>query len=334
MVSIIVPVYKAEPFLDECIKSIIAQTYKEWELLLVDDGSPDRCPQICDSWSELDIRIKTFHKKNGGVSSARNVGLENAKGEYVFFVDSDDTIPQNALEILQKKTIENNSDLTIGGFCFQYGSKKLPHISRLKKGKDLFEHILPDIIDDGTLSGFLFGSVCGGLYKLDLINRSHIRFIEGLKNNEDGLFNFNYALCAKSFYVVDEEVYNYRQDELPSKPNRKNENFGEKVFELLDKQTWDKRKYDYDKQKARRSVTLAWWDILHFAKEYPFLKSIAFIHSKTSHSSVREGLKYMRPKKMNLYKRVVYYLIKYKMSTLFYFILRFVMPVMQKRVVR
>lgn len=334
LVSIIVPVYNVETFLNECVKSVISQTYKEWKLLLVDDGSLDRCPEMCDSWTEIDSRIKTLHKKNGGVSSARNVGLDNAKGVYVFFLDSDDTLPPNAIEVLLKKAMEYNADLTLGSFCFQYKSKKLPHSSRMKEGEGLFEQILPDFIDDGTLSGFLFGSVCGGLYKRDVINSLHVRFMEGLKNNEDGLFNFNFALCAKSFYIIDEIVYNYRQDELPTKPNRMNENFGEIVFNYLDRLNWNKEKYAYNIQKMRRGVTLAWWDILHFTKDYPFYKSIAFIYNKMSHPSVREGLNFMKTEKMNIYKRVVYYLIKYKMCVSFYLLVKFVIPIMQKRLVR
>ena len=92
LVSVIVPIYKVEDYLDECVKSIVDQTYKNIEIILVDDGSPDHCPQKCDKWAKKDLRIRVVHKQNGGLSSARNAGLDVAKGEYIAFVDSDDFI--------------------------------------------------------------------------------------------------------------------------------------------------------------------------------------------------------------------------------------------------
>lgn len=98
-VSIIIPVYKAEKCLKRCIESVLNQTYKDWELLLIDDGSPDRSGDICDEYTKRDNRIRVFHKNNGGVSSARNLGLDNVNGEYVTFVDSDDLIDLNTLNV-------------------------------------------------------------------------------------------------------------------------------------------------------------------------------------------------------------------------------------------
>ena len=92
LISIIVPVYKVEKYIDRCVESIINQTYKNIEIILVDDGSPDNCPKICDEWAKKDKRIRVIHKENRGVSSARNVGIDVAKGKYIGFVDSDDYI--------------------------------------------------------------------------------------------------------------------------------------------------------------------------------------------------------------------------------------------------
>lgn len=334
MISIIIPVYKAETFFDECVSSILAQSYGDFELILVDDGSPDKCPELCDKWAATDSRIKVIHKPNGGVSSARNSGLEIASGDYICFVDSDDTLPENGLHILMKSIEQRNVEVVFGAFQFQYGDRLLPHASRLSEGKYQFKDVLKNFIDDGTLSGFLLGSTCAALYKREIILKNHLRFVEGLKNNEDGLFNFELALFANSFAVINTPVYNYRQDNAPSKPNRMNENFGEKVFDILDMKEWPKDKYEYDIQKARRKVTLAWWDILHFATDYPFFKSIAFIHRNISKIEVKKGMKYMQYRNMNLYKRIIFYLMKYRLCFTFYFLLKYVMPVMQKRVAR
>lgn len=334
MISIIIPVYKAETFFDECVSSILAQSYGDFELILVDDGSPDKCPELCDKWAATDSRIKVIHKPNGGVSSARNSGLEIASGDYICFVDSDDTLPENGLHILMKSIEQRNVEVVFGAFQFQYGDRLLPHASRLPEGKYQFKDVLKNFIDDGTLSGFLLGSTCAALYKREIILKNHLRFVEGLKNNEDGLFNFELALFANSFAVINTPVYNYRQDNAPSKPNRMNENFGEKVFDILDMKEWPKDKYEYDIQKARRKVTLAWWDILHFATDYSFFKSIAFIHRNISKIEVKNGMKYMQYRNMNLYKRIIFYLMKYRLCFTFYFLLKYVMPVMQKRVAR
>lgn len=110
-ISIIVPVYRVENYLDRCIKSILNQTFTDFELILVDDGSPDRCPQKCDDWCKVDKRIKVIHKENGGLSSARNAGLEAAKGEYIGFVDSDDWITCDMYELLYRLAKKYKADI-------------------------------------------------------------------------------------------------------------------------------------------------------------------------------------------------------------------------------
>ena len=112
-ISIIVPVYKVERYLENCIESIINQTFKDFELILVDDGSPDRCGLICDNYAKKDERIKVIHKKNEGLSAARNSGIQIAKGEYIAFVDSDDCINKNMYETLYDTAIENKSDIVV-----------------------------------------------------------------------------------------------------------------------------------------------------------------------------------------------------------------------------
>ena len=100
LISVIVPVYKVEQYLDRCVQSVVNQTYKNLEIILVDDGSPDNCPAMCDAWAEKDSRIRVNHKENGGVSSARNTGLDTATGDYITFVEADDWIESDMLEFL------------------------------------------------------------------------------------------------------------------------------------------------------------------------------------------------------------------------------------------
>lgn len=115
VISVIVPVYKVEKYLERCITSILNQTFNDFELILIDDGSPDLCGRICDKWAQLDNRIKVIHKNNGGLSSARNAGLDIASAEYVIFVDSDDWIPEDALEYLYTFITRTNADFVIAG---------------------------------------------------------------------------------------------------------------------------------------------------------------------------------------------------------------------------
>lgn len=122
MVSVIVPVYKVEKYLNRCIESLVKQTYENLEIILIDDGSPDRCPEICDEWAEKDTRIKVLHKKNMGVYLARQSGIECANGKYVTFVDSDDWIDNDYVEYMFNLLIKNNADIVGVGsyYCSEW----------------------------------------------------------------------------------------------------------------------------------------------------------------------------------------------------------------------
>ena len=111
MISVIVPVYKVEDYLDQCVQSIVSQTYTDLEIILVDDGSPDNCPAICDAWAGRDSRIKVIHKENGGAADARNIGLSYAHGDFIAFVDSDDMIHATMYQRLLEVLLKTKSDI-------------------------------------------------------------------------------------------------------------------------------------------------------------------------------------------------------------------------------
>lgn len=125
LISIIVPIYNVERFLDRCVQSIINQTYKNLEILLIDDGSPDDCPNIAAQWARKDYRVKVYHKSNGGLSDARNYGLDRAKGEYIAFVDSDDYIEPEMYEIMIKGILDNQCELACCGRYYTNDSKNI-----------------------------------------------------------------------------------------------------------------------------------------------------------------------------------------------------------------
>ena len=332
MISVIVPVYNAESYLAECIDSVLKQTYSDFELILVNDGSIDDSLKICKSYE--DKRIIVIDQANAGVSSARNAGIEQSKGEYICFVDSDDTLPNDSLYTLYNEVITSRTDAVIAPFQYQYGNTYLPHALRQKVGVYSYRDVLSDFIDDGTLSGFYIGSVCSALYKKSLIDSNGIHFVEGLKNNEDGLFNFEYALAASNFSVIDSVAYNYRQDQSIGKPSRFNENFGDKVFSYLENKQWNKSIYDYDIQKARRYVTLLWWDIYHFLPNASFLEGYKFIHQGLLRQNVSKGFHFMNVKRMNFYKKIIFYLMRYKMIFLLLCTVKYFIPLLKTRLSR
>ena len=140
LISVIVPIYKVEAYLDRCICSIVEQTYQNLEILLIDDGSPDRCPDLCDAWAQRDPRIRVIHKKNGGLSDARNAGIEVAKGEWLSFVDSDDYIMPQMYQRLLSVCLENQADIAVSSFFFTYGAQKKSLKSTMPCHQHVFSH--------------------------------------------------------------------------------------------------------------------------------------------------------------------------------------------------
>lgn len=166
LVSVIVPIYGVELYLDNCIKSIIRQTYKNLEIILVDDGSPDRCGSICDSYAEKDIRIKVIHKENGGLSDARNTGIKIAKGDYITCIDSDDYVSNDYIEYLLYKIQENNADMSICG---------LIKTAKTNESKQEDHNITKEYTSEEALAVMLYAcefttSACGKLYRKELFD--------------------------------------------------------------------------------------------------------------------------------------------------------------------
>ena len=162
LISIIVPVYKVEKYLRRCVDSILSQTYQNIEVLLIDDGSPDSSGDICDKYSEKDPRVRVFHKENGGVSSARNMALDIARGEYVSFIDSDDFIQNNTFEVLIKELLNNSADAIRFAYYITYSDDKnaFPaEVSNDIRVIDNREQFLNDLHYDGHKAAFIANKV-------------------------------------------------------------------------------------------------------------------------------------------------------------------------------
>lgn len=204
-ISVIVPVYKVEPYLDKCVSSIVNQTYTNLEIILVDDGSPDNCPAMCEAWAEKDSRIRVIHKTNGGLSDARNAGMTVATGELMAFVDSDDWIAPDMYEYLYQRLTEDNSDIAACGVQMVWEDKKLCRMLT-RAGSCVLnqEEAMRAIIEESWLKQ----PVWYKLYKTDLIR--DILFPMG-KCHEDVFWSYQAVGSAKKVSVLDHVGYYYLQ---------------------------------------------------------------------------------------------------------------------------
>lgn len=207
--SIIVPVYKVESYLRRCVDSILAQTFTDFELILVDDGSPDGCPAICDEYAEKDSRVKVIHKENGGLSDARNAGLDIAQGEYIGFVDSDDWIHPEMYEVLYDHANRERADIAqIKLLQFLDGTEPLDISIEGQKTESLI-FTNQQLVDEYYTSRYAVNcTVCNKLYRKEIF--SHIRFPVGCYY-EDSAIELRTYEAANKIVVTPIPLYYYRQ---------------------------------------------------------------------------------------------------------------------------
>lgn len=208
LISVIVPVYNVENYLDRCVESIVNQTYTNLEIILVDDGSPDNCPMMCNDWEKRDSRIKVIHKENGGVSSARNRGLDVAKGDYIAFVDSDDYLEKEAIKIFFYSISCNDYDICICNVNNVNHNGEIIDSTEYGRCELFREEILPTFLEATVFDSY---SVWDKLYKTDLIRKNNLLFDEEKRLGED--YSFNY-LCFKEstkIIAITDALYNYFQ---------------------------------------------------------------------------------------------------------------------------
>lgn len=211
--SIIVPVYKVENYLDKCISSIANQEYENYEIILVDDGSPDRCPQICDKWAKKKEYIKVVHKKNGGLSSARNAGMRHARGEYILFVDSDDYWNNSSALSMIAKTIQRAKEVDVIVFdnidysCISQKSV----ICNRKYDIEFMENADKNDVLKYLFANNLFpGAAWVTVIRREFLLKNKIEFIEGIKA-EDIDWLLNVFLHAEKFSALNQAFYVYRK---------------------------------------------------------------------------------------------------------------------------
>lgn len=240
-ISVIIPIYKVENYLKECLNSVVNQTYTNLEIILVDDGSPDNCPQICEDYASKDKRIKVIHKENGGLSSARNAGLEIATGEYIAFVDSDDWLELDMYELLLDELLKSNADVSICNPIFE-GKGKNNLCSNRTRVIDNKEEIF------SLLTSNIRFEVWNKLFRKTVV--SDTRFIIG-QVYEDLNFDRNVFSQVNRIVYIDKSKYHYRVN----RPGSTNSSFNpnrlcafqeiDQYFTYFDEMKWDipRRRY-------------------------------------------------------------------------------------------
>lgn len=208
LISLIVPVYKVEKYIRRCVDSLINQTYKNLQIILVDDGSPDQSGAICDEYAKLDSRVMVIHKENGGVSSARNVGLDNASGEYIGFIDADDYVDVDMYEVLYNNLNSCDADISMGIYALQNSSGEfIPHYN----GDSIEVLDKAQAIEEMLRQVKYTCSLCDKLFSADLVGGT--RFDENISHNEDLLFVYQLMKNAGKAVYMPKPMYYYCNNE-------------------------------------------------------------------------------------------------------------------------
>ena len=284
-VSFIIPVYKVEKYLDICVQSILKQTYSDYEILLVDDGSPDRCHDICDYWAGVDMRIKALHKPNGGLSDARNYGLKHAVGKYVIFVDGDDywTDENDLMKLMN--FVHKHPDANFVNFNCQYVYPNAKTV-KWKPYSDCILHnsdkntILQNLVKSGTFPM----SACLKLLSRHFIISNQLYFQKGLLS-EDIPWFINLLDKTQKCYFINQYIYSYRQGVSTSITSTFGKKHYNDLFEIIktELQSIDKRSFDDNTKSSLISF---------IAYEYCILLSNLGVWRELSREKVKELSQY------------------------------------------
>lgn len=282
LISIIIPVYKVEKYLPKCIESILSQTFTNFELLLIDDGSPDNSGKICDKYQKKDSRIKVFHQSNKGVSAARNLGLNKANGEWIAFCDSDDWVEIDWLESYTNIILNNNFDIIFQGYISENKNKSSTHYLKNSSQGYLDAIYLLEKED-------LLGWTCCKILKRSIIQQHRIQFEESLSLSEDLLFTLKFCIYANSLFVLPLAKYHYvsHSDSLINKIYSYEELYKRNIL-IRDARLLllNKHKYSVETEYENFIKEKYYADIIHSLKSVykkeplrPFSERIQILHS-------------------------------------------------------
>lgn len=251
-ISVIVPVYKVEEYLDKCVESIVNQSYKNLEIILVDDGSPDNCPQMCDAWAKRDKRIRVIHKQNGGLSDARNAGLEIATGEFIGFIDSDDYVLPNMYEALYKALKDNDADISMCSF------KQLDIDGKEREKSKNIVYTKNEVLDRGAAINKLFDPVYAAyviawnkLYKRQIFE--NIRYPIG-RIHEDEFVAHHILGASKKTVCIEDKLYMYLRRGISIMGVKRDVRHLDTGLAMIDRYYFLKEKYPQFSKKQSEKV--------------------------------------------------------------------------------
>ena len=307
IISIIVPIYNAEKTLRRCIESIINQTYNFLDIILINDGSKDNSGIICDEYAQKDKRIKVIHKKNEGVSIARNCGLEQSIGNYIMFVDADDYLDIKICDVLLKFLLKNSCDITIANKVFYKNGKIIDNVlyneKEIVRDNDEKELFILDLLtyhydDKMNKVQFLSCGVTAKLFKTKIIKRNNLRFVENCRYGEDVIFNLYAFQYANKIGYIDFNGYNFNINSDSSTHKFRDdwkdshEIFVNEIGKFLNKYNKDYRFYEaYEMMIATRICGLINSYYFHKNSQRKFLHSYKgfkkFIHEDKYRRSIK-----------------------------------------------
>lgn len=320
LISVIIPVFNVEKYLARCLDSVINQTYKNLEIILVDDGSPDKSGNICDEYTKIDTRIKVIHKENGGVSSARNVGISIATGEYIGFVDSDDWLEPDMYEKLMEYAKKDDSDITRIRYYKTYDDRKeYPNYPCDLCGKINLNDKREDILCY-LFSGKLHAYPCLLLIKREFI-KNGMNFDSAIAMREDLIWLTELVCLANSISIYDIPLYNYYQN-INSATNfegYKKRNL-ENMLVVVKRLEEILKKYNLYTEKLKNVVLEEFFwrilsDITYIAYECKDKKTALEL---LANDEIREFLLRANKKKLSLKNKIFYSLVKINCKELSY----------------
>lgn len=330
-VTVIVPVYNTEKYLHECVRSIADQTFRDLEILLIDDGSTDGSGELCDHFAQEDTRIRVIHKQNGGAASARNLGIDKATGEYVMFVDADDWLDTDAIEALVAYADANQTDVLRFTYIREFENKRL-----VKRNSFLMEQIYTGAKCQEVRRQILgltgeewkhpenmnFLASCGfNIYRRDLLVRSKERFVplQELGSFNDGLFNFGVFYHVRRFAYMDQPFYHYRKTNETAATARYRKNYPQRqlgLFEILKNRILADGQWDYFSEAYYNRIVHATMEIAFNAmrNRAPFAEKYREIRDVLHHPVFREAYKTFCLTPLGWKWKIYFFFIKHSMT--------------------
>ncbi|PLR68735.1 glycosyltransferase family 2 protein [Bacillus sp. UMB0893] len=297
-VSVIIPVYNAEKYLSECIDSLLNQSLKECEFIFVNDGSHDKSKEIIESYRIISNKIRLINQKNRGVSAARNVGLKIASGEYIGFVDADDSINTDMFETLYNKGSISNCDVVISNIISQINDKKLITKYSFPENTIINEKFIKNEILTHLIKSDNFNSVVNKIFKSSILKSRNVMFPENVVLGEDGLFNINFFKIASSAIYIDYAGYNYREVEGSATRNISEKDYFKRVLEIYSDNITESLLPHLEKEKIKKLKSMKFINnilsIIHIylspSKDINLIKRYKYVENMIGNSSTIEAL--------------------------------------------